>query len=91
MKLREWGGTDWEFGISKCKLLYRMNKQQGPTSGKETACNAGATGTWVQSLGWKDPLEEGMATHFSILAWRILWTEEPGGLQSLRSLRVRHD
>ena len=38
--------------------------------------------TWVQSLGWEDPLEEGMATHSSILAWRIPWTEEPGGLQS---------
>ena len=39
--------------------------------------------TRVQSLGWEDPLEEGMATHSSILAWRILWTEEPGGLQSI--------
>ena len=38
--------------------------------------------TWIRSLGWEDPLEEGMATHFSILAWRIPWTEEPGGLQS---------
>ena len=38
--------------------------------------------TWVQPLGWKDPLEKGMTTHSSILAWRILWTEEPGGLQS---------
>ena len=37
---------------------------------------------WVQSLAWEDPLEEGMATHSSILAWRIPWTEEPGGLQS---------
>ena len=37
--------------------------------------------TWVQSLGWEDFLEEGMATHSSILAWRIPWTEEPGGLQ----------
>ena len=36
--------------------------------------------TWVQSLGWKDPLEEGMTTHSSILAWRIPWIEEPGGL-----------
>ena len=35
--------------------------------------------TWVRSLGWEDPLEEGMATHSSILAWRIPWTEEPGG------------
>ena len=38
--------------------------------------------TWVQSLGWEDPLEMGMATHNSILVWRISWTEEPGGLQS---------
>ena len=39
----------------------------------------------------EDPLEKGMATHSSILAWRILWTEEPGGLQSIGSQRVRHD
>ena len=47
--------------------------------------------TWVPSLGGEDPLEEGMATHFSILAWRIPWTEEPGGLQSTGSQTVRHD
>ena len=46
---------------------------------------------WVQSLGLKDFLEEGMATHSSILAWRIPRTEEPGGLQSMGSQRVRHD
>ena len=45
----------------------------------------------VQSLGREDPLVEGMATHSSILAWRIPWTEEPGGLQSIRSQRVAHD
>ena len=45
----------------------------------------------VQSLGWENPLEEGMATHYSILAWRISWTQEPGGLQSLGVQRVRHD
>ena len=45
----------------------------------------------VQSLGQEDPLEEEMATHSSILAWRIPWTEEPGGLQSMGSQRVRHD
>ena len=39
--------------------------------------------TWVQSLGWEDPLEEEMATHSSILAWKIPWTEEPGRLQSM--------
>ena len=47
--------------------------------------------TQVQSLGQEDPLEKGMATHSSILAWRIPWTEEPGRLQSLGSLRVGHD
>ena len=47
--------------------------------------------TWVWSLGGEDPLEEGMATHSSILAWRIPWTEEPGGLQSMGSQRVGHD
>ena len=41
--------------------------------------------TWVRSLDWEDPLEDGMATHSSILAWRIPWTEEPGGLQSIAS------
>ena len=47
--------------------------------------------TRVQSLGWEDPLEKGMATDSSILAWRIPWTEESGGLQSMGSQRVRHD
>ena len=45
----------------------------------------------VHSLGWDDPLEKEMATHSSILAWEIPWTEEPGGLQSMGSQRVRHD
>ena len=47
--------------------------------------------TWVQSLGREDPLEKEMATHSSILAWRIPWMEEPGGLQSTGSQRVGHD
>ena len=47
--------------------------------------------TWVQSLGQESPLEEEMATHSSILAWRISWTEEPSGLQSIGLQRVRHD
>ena len=47
--------------------------------------------TGVQSLGWEDPLEEGMATHSSILTWRIPWTEEPGGRQSVGSQRAGHD
>ena len=47
--------------------------------------------TQVQSLGWEDLLEKGMVTNYSILAWRIPWTEEPGGLQSTGLQRVRHD
>ena len=47
--------------------------------------------TWVQSLGPEDPLKKGMATHSSILAWRISWTEEPCGLQSMGSQRIGHD
>ena len=47
--------------------------------------------TQVQSLGWEDPLEKGMATHSSICAWRIPWTEKPGGLQSMGSQRVAHN
>ena len=47
--------------------------------------------TWVQSLGWEDPLEKQTATHSSTLAWKILWTEEPGRLQSMGLQRVGHD
>ena len=47
--------------------------------------------TWVRSLGWEDPLEKEMTTLSSILAWRIPWTEEPDGLQSMGLLRVGHD
>ena len=47
--------------------------------------------TWVQSLGWEDALEKEVATHSSILAWKISWTEEPGGLQSMVSQRVGHN
>ena len=47
--------------------------------------------TWVGSMGWEDLLEEGMEIHSSILAWRIPWTDEPGGLQAMRSQKVRHD
>ena len=46
---------------------------------------------WVQSLSWEDPLEKEKTTHLSILAWRIPWTEEPGGLYSVGLQRVRHD
>ena len=47
--------------------------------------------TWVQSLGWEDPLAKEMATHSSTLAWKIPWIEKPGGLQSMGSQRVRNN
>ena len=47
--------------------------------------------TWVQPLGWKDSLEKGMATHYSILAWKIPWTKEPGRLQSMGLQGIGHD
>ena len=57
-------------------------------SGKESACNAGDSGS---TPGLEDPLETEMAAHSSILAWRMPWTEEPGGLQSMGLQRVGHD
>ena len=56
----------------------------GGSDGKEPACNVG-------DLGWEDPLEEGKATHSNILSWRIPWTEELGGLQSMGLQRVGHN
>ena len=56
----------------------------GGSDGEESVCNVG-------DLGQEDLLEKAMATHSSILAWRILWTEKPGGLQFIGSQRVRHD
>ena len=59
---------------------------------KESVCNAGNVQKMrVQALGLEDPLEKEMATHCSILAWKIPWTEEPVGLQSMGSQRIRHD
>ena len=58
---------------------------------KNLPANAGDKEMWVQPLGWEDPLEEEMATHSSYLTWRIPWIEEPGGLQSVGSQRVRHN
>ena len=71
-------------GFRKLKLL-------GLPGGSVVKNSPAKLETQVQSLDWEDPLEEGMTTHSSILAWRIPWTEEPGGLQAMRSQRVRHD
>ena len=61
----------------------------GGSDGKASAHNVGET--QVQSLDWEDPLEKETATHSSILAWKIPWTEDPGRLQSMGLLRVGHD
>ena len=58
---------------------------------KNPPANAGDIRDVVQSLGWEDPLEESMATHSNILAWRIPWAEEPGRLQSMGPQRVGHE
>ena len=71
--------------IQYCKLTIGF---PGGSDYKESACNAGDLGL---SLDWEDLLNEGMATQSSILAWRIPWTEEPGGLQSKGSQRGGHD
>ena len=68
--------------IKSVYLRYRLPQW---LRGKESTCNARATGDVGSSLGQEDPLEEGMATHSSILAWKIPWTKEPGGLQSIGS------
>ena len=58
---------------------------------KSPPANVGDVRDSARSLGWEGPLEKGTATHSSILAWRIPWTEEPDGLQSIGSQRIRHD
>ena len=63
------------------KIPYKITGLPRCTSGKEPNCRWGRHG--FESLGQEDPLEKEMATHSSVLAWRILWTEEPGGLQSI--------
>ena len=68
-----------------CVLKYMSFPDD--TSGKEPTCQCRRH----KILGWEDPLEEEMATHFSILVWKIPWTEEPAGLQSMEAPRVRHD
>ena len=79
-------GFYWSFAIFKVLyyILYTVLGFSGSSVGKEFTGNVEDT-LWVRSLGQEDPLEEVMATHSSILAWRILWTEEPGGLQSVGS------
>ena len=64
--------------LIRCSHLCTIKPLNGGSAGKESACSVK---TWVPSLGWEDPLEKGMATHSSILAWRIPWTVCPWGLK----------
>ena len=78
-------------GIITPPLIHTL-ESEAAVSVAQTVKNLSAVQeTQVGSLGQEDPLEKGMATHSSILAWRILWTEKPGGLQSMRLQRVRHN
>ena len=72
-------------------LIFSIVVPEGFPDGSDGKNPPAMRETWARSLGWEDPLEEGVATYSSILAWRIPWTEEPGGLQSIGSQRVRHN
>ena len=74
-------------------LVAQLVKNFGSSAGKEKLVKNLPTmqETQVQFLGWEDPLQKGMTTHSSVLVWRIPLTDEPGGLQSMGSQKVRHD
>ena len=80
LKLKKVGKTTRPFRYDLNQIPYDYTGFPGGSDSKVSACNAE---TWIQSLGWEDPLEKKMATHSSTLAWQIPWTEEPGRLQSL--------
>ena len=75
-------------GVATEQSQHSFIRVPGGSDSKESACNEDI---WVQFLGQEDFVEKGMATHSRILAWRIPWTEEPGGLQSVGLQRVGHD
>ena len=82
----------WDWGLISMTSLNLHLPFHKPSLVAQTIKNMPAMReTRVQSLRWEDPLEKRMATHSSILAWKIPWTEEPGGLQSMESQRVRHN
>ena len=93
------GCREWERLSDKLKGASRLEKQLREMTAHQVASLLAQRvnhlpamwETGVRSLGQEDPLEKEMATHTSILAWRIPWTEEPGGLQSTGSQRIRHD
>ena len=88
------GGKATTHSCAKSSSPQRMPSvmlKQGFPGGSAVKERLAMQEMWVRFPGWEDPLEEGMATHSKILAWRIPWTEEPGRLQSMGSQRVRQD
>ena len=81
------------FFLGTCPFGCLISQQNANTklSFKDLQLRLERQSTWVQFLGWEDALEKEMATHSGVLAWKIPWTEEPGGLQSTGSQRVGHD
>ena len=79
--MEQWAGS--KLGKEYFKAVYCHSAYEG-FPGKLVKDPPAMWEIWVRSLGWEDPLEKGTATYSSILAWRITWTEKPGGLQSMR-------
>ena len=79
--MEQWAGS--KLGKEYFKAVYCHSAYEG-FPGKLAKDPPAMWEIWVRSLGWEDPLEKGTATYSSILAWRITWTEKPGGLQSMR-------
>ena len=89
-----WPKSEKEKEIDKLSIIVGVSSSLGFLSDstvKNLPAMQETQDTWVQSLGQEDPLEEGLATHSSILTWRIPWAEEPDGLQSTGSQSLRHD
>ena len=104
LTITPWRQDRWHRWLSSCHRRIYFHYHLGNSlplsvlvsfprgaSGKEPACQCRRHESWVQSLGQKVPLEEDTATHSSMPAWRIPWTEEPGRLQSMGSQKVGHD
>ena len=91
-RVLEWGATAFsEFKEKAVEILICSQVGKASLVAQRIKCLLAMWETWVRSLGPKDPLEKAMAPHSSTLAWKIPWTEEPGVLQSMGSLRVGRD
>ena len=92
--LNKWVPCELTTNQNNCpfwSVVFPYSTQGFPSGSDGKESQSAVQETWVPCLGQEDPLEMGMATHTSVLAWRIPWTEEPGRLQSMGSQRVRHD